>query len=576
MEAGVLPPDVVLTFGCATDEPATRLLRVDARGDRLVEVDARGRTVRTVDVADVVSFEARAKDDDEDRWDFVDEYARWLDEDDVREWRNTVLVDVASASGRHRKRDDDDDDDDENDDGRERGEGTAVVTVEYRMRCENDSRALGHAMRRLSRGAWNPDLDDDRLPESLASLDAQNLNLRRPPAQKPPPQRPGAPERAVRCGGGWSKRIAVITAGGRLFLMEECDVDGVRNATCTVYGANVRVTDAVSLDETSIATVRRGAAPGEFDVCTGDGRVRLALAALDSDPRGAEGWIDALREARESRRRGKYSRGLLSPGIRRGTRRARTDSRRLGTRTSTRGRGAGAGTSAARGGTRRGDARGARGRDEDGHRAEPRGGASRKPGRVGSGSASSGRREGRRREGRRRGRVGARPILALGGARPDGALPVQFHRRRRAGPRGRKETRSANLRTNNWITLRVDVERNAIEGYAARRCRSTGELRQTLVRVLDATDAATTTPEGPRGRVLRLVSRGFRSTPAGTELGRFEFQSAADAVVFESLLRDVRSGAYRSAERYQARTVLKRGSEDVGVSSSVNDGERRR
>ena len=118
------------------------------------------------------------------------------------------------------------------------------------------------------------------------------------------------------------------------------------------------------------------------------------------------------------------------------------------------------------------------------------------------------------------------------------------------------------------MTLRVNVEGCAIEGYAARRCRSTGELRQTLVRSLDATDAATTPPEGPRGRVVRLVSRGLRSTPAGTELGRFEFQSAADAGVFESLLRDVRSGAYRSAERYQARTVLKRGSEDVGVSSS--------
>ena len=37
MDAGVLPSDVVLTFGCATDEPATRLLRVDARCDRLVE-----------------------------------------------------------------------------------------------------------------------------------------------------------------------------------------------------------------------------------------------------------------------------------------------------------------------------------------------------------------------------------------------------------------------------------------------------------------------------------------------------------------------------------------------------------
>lgn len=309
MDAGVLPPDVVLTFGCATDEPATRLLRVDARGDRLVEVDARGRTVRTVDVADVVSFEARAKDDDEDRWDFVDEYARWLDEDDVREWRNTVLVNVASASGRHRKRDDDD----ENDDGGERGEGTAVVTVEYRMRCENDSRALGHAMRRLSRGAWNPALDDDRLPESLASLDARILTSGVLLLRNGPRERPGAPERAVRCGGGWSKRLAVITAGGRLFLMEECDV-GDASAT-TVYGANVRVTHAVSLDETAIATVRRGAAPGEFDVVTGDGRVRLALAAMDSDPRGAEGWIDALREGGNVRGN---LRGNIPPGNTRG------------------------------------------------------------------------------------------------------------------------------------------------------------------------------------------------------------------------------------------------------------------
>ena len=45
-------------------------------------------------------------------------------------------------------------------------------------------------------------------------------------------------------------------------------------------------------------------------------------------------------------------------------------------------------------------------------------------------------------------------------------------------------------------TLRVDVEGCAIEGYAARRCRSTGELRQTLVRSLDATDAACAAPDG--------------------------------------------------------------------------------
>ena len=155
------------------------------------------------------------------------------------------------------------------------------------------------------------------------------------------------------------------------------------------------------------------------------------------------------------------------------------------------------------------------------------------------------------------GRVGARPVLALGRARPTAHFLFSFTVDAVRGPAGgRRDPRGAG----------VNVEGCAIEGYAARRCRSTGELQQTLVRSLDATDAATTPPEGPRGRVVRLVSRGLRSTPAGTELGRFEFQSAADAGVFESLLRDVRSGAYQSAERYQARTVLKRGSEDAGVS----------
>ena len=539
MDAGVLPSDVVLTFGCATDEPATRLLRVDARGDRLVEADARGRTVRTVDVADVVSFEARAKDDDEDRWDFVDEYARWLDEDDVREWRNTVIVNVASASGRHRKRDDDDDD------GVERGEGTAVVTVEYRMRCENDSRALGHAMRRLSRGRWNPALDDDRLPESLASLDARIVTSGVLLLRNRPRTRPGAPERAVRCGGGWSKRLAVITAGGRLFLMEQCDA-GDASATA-VYGANVRVTDAVSLDESAVVTVRRGAAPGEFDVVTGDGRARLALAALDSDPRGAEGWIDALREgAGVAGPRGNV------PGDVRG-KAGEADGRT----------GASFGDENEHAGAAPGRPRRWAGLDAETRAALAD--ATRTAIALNRAPRTRGQPESDGVRHPRGGSGGGGDVLVLDRYWRSVELGLTAHFLFSftvdavRGPSG-GETRSA-------VTLRVNVEGCAIEGYAARRCRSTGELRQTLVRSLDATDAATTPPEGPRGRVVRLVSRGLRSTPAGTELGRFEFQSAADAGVFESLLRDVRSGAYQSAERYQARTVLKRGSEDAGVSS---------
>mmetsp|Transcript_10578 Transcript_10578/g.43838 ORF Transcript_10578/g.43838 Transcript_10578/m.43838 type:complete len:454 (-) Transcript_10578:404-1765(-) len=135
--------------------------------------------------------------------------------------------------------------------------------------------------------------------------------------------------------------------------------------------------------------------------------------------RGKEGaGVRSRRRSREGFPRGRTADG----GVVRGRERARL------------------GTTAAMGGTRRGDARGALGRDEDGDGAEPRAADSRTPRvgwsrtpRVGWGPPSSGRLR------RRRGRVGARPVLALGGARPDRALPVQLHRRRRAGPGGRRD-----------------------------------------------------------------------------------------------------------------------------------------
>ena len=287
MDAGVLPSDVVLTFGCATDEPATRLLRVDARGDRLVEVDARGRTVRTVDVADVVSFEARAKDDDEDRWDFVDEYARWLDEDDVREWRNTVIVNVASASGRHRKRDDDDDD------GVERGEGTAVVVniacAARTTRARSDTRCTA-LPRQVEPPSTTTASSSPSRPSTRESTSGVLLLRNRPRA-------PRSPERAVRCGGG-GPSVSRSSPRADVCSSWSSATPGTRpRRRCR---RDVRVTGAVSLDESAVATVRRGARRASSTSSRGTD-ARLALAALDSDPRGAEGWIDALREGAGSR-----------------------------------------------------------------------------------------------------------------------------------------------------------------------------------------------------------------------------------------------------------------------------------
>jgi hypothetical protein len=51
----------------------------------------------------------------------------------------------------------------------------------------------------------------------------------------------------------------------------------------------------------------------------------------------------------------------------------------------------------------------------------------------------------------------------------------------------------------------------------------------------------------------------------GREIGCFEFQSAADRSVFETLVADLSSGAYRSADRYQRRALLKRGPEGGGA-----------
>jgi len=121
-------------------------------------------------------------------------------------------------------------------------------------------------------------------------------------------------------------------------------------------------------------------------------------------------------------------------------------------------------------------------------------------------------------------------------------------------------------------------------------------MQQTLVRTLDLADiVVVTTPEegegaaaaaaGAAAGVHRGRGRGRRVTltaaavamgggvgagrehapPHGREIGCFEFQSTADRAVFQSLVADLRSGVYRSADRYQRRALLKRGPEGGGA-----------
>ena len=67
-----------------------------------------------------------------------------------------------------------------------------------------------------------------------------------------------------------------------------------------------------------------------------------------------------------------------------------------------------------------------------------------------------------------------------------------------------------------------------------------------------------------------MRAAGFGSFPRGAVFGRFAFQTAADREVFASLVRDLRRGAYRSADHYQYRAPLKRGAE-TGVSKTESD-----
>ena len=91
-----------------------------------------------------------------------------------------------------------------------------------------------------------------------------------------------------------------------------------------------------------------------------------------------------------------------------------------------------------------------------------------------------------------------------------------------------------------------------------------GRSRPAVTRSVETKDVATEA-SGPRELTLRAA--GFGSFPRGAVFGRFAFQTAADREVFASLVRDLRRGAYRSADHYQYRAPLKRGAE-TGVSKT--------
>ena len=127
------------------------------------------------------------------------------------------------------------------------------------------------------------------------------------------------------------------------------------------------------------------------------------------------------------------------------------------------------------------------------------------------------------------------------------------------------------------VLLHVDVERDAVEAYVDPRVRGRGRdrgwglgmgrSRPAVTRSVETKDVATEA-SGPRELTLRAA--GFGSFPRGAVFGRFAFQTAADREVFASLVRDLRRGAYRSADHYQYRAPLKRGAE-TGVSKTESD-----
>ena len=544
---GLLPTDGSASRGGVV----ARVLHVDAREDRLVEI-ADARISRVIALDDLVSYEEEKEEDE-------DEDAFFVDEDEAA----SRSRERATVSLRVRRR-----------------PFEEVEDIEYRLQSVPDARALRVILARLSRGRVE-DEDAESSADAVPGLDARLLRAGTLMRRVGRVALSDAETAAGRGGGRWTT-CAALCVPGKLILLakrpsedenENEDGDSARAPAPAVAtggrASPLAIHLAASLADARVVTRAprwNAGGGGEFDVLFGGGR--LVLAAPRGGRRERDAWVAALeRAARGESSFGKHleksrervfggetpetpfpgrenvSENVsvsLSSALDAATRATLAEARRVA-------------------GAMRldfGDARSVS--DDD----------------VEEKLASENTRAPERERER---------VLVLDRFWRSAALGVGAHfifnfsveglperdpsRNRRASPEARRERRRAKRR----VLLHVDVERDAVEAYAGPRARGSllgsGTSRPAAIRSAETKDVFVES-SGPRALTLRAVGHG--SFPKNTVLGRFAFQTAADREVFASLVRDLRRGAYASADHYQYRALLKRGAES-GVSKEERE-----
>ena len=526
-----------------------RVLHVDARGDRLVEiVDA--RISRVIPLDDLVSYE---EEEDEDE----DEDAFFVDEDEAA----TRSRERATVSLCVRRR-----------------PFEEVEDIKYRLQSLPDARALRAVLARLSRGRAE-DEDAESSADAVPGLDARLLRAGTLMRRVGRVALSDAETAAGRGGGRWTTCVALCVPGKLILLAKRPsdperfderpgDDDGDKKndshrAPAPAVATGGRASPLAIHFAASLADARvisraprwNAGGGGEFDLVFGGGR--LVLAAPRGGRHERDAWTTALERAAlggarlggaakprgaETPSRGRENVSAsdvpMSSALTAATRAAVAEARRVADATC----------------LDFGDARSVFDDDVEGD-AE-------------TSAAARGDRE----------RVSVPDAFRRSPARGVGAhflfnftaevLPDSRNATRAgADEAARPRRRLARAR----VLLHVDVERNAVEAYADPRARgsvrSVGSIgaaksRAAVLRSVETKDVRLES-SGPREVTLRAAGHG--SFPRRAVLGRFAFQTAADHRAFASLVRDLRDGAYRSADRYQYRAPLKRGAE-TGVS----------
>ena len=576
--ARLLPRAELLHYGIVRAaggaDAGDAVLRVDVAGDSLVEV-VNGVDEKIIYFEDVVCY---AVDDDDglgttwdrDGDDDDDDAEDEEDEDEISVSRTTITITVRTGEGTSS----DSEYSDYGDDDEDKDEET--IDVDYRLQTVADVRALRHVLERIANGTLRDDDEDDDDDD-----DGPSTSYALGPFA-------GLDRRVVRGGvlmrrerGEW-KRCAAAATRWKLFVLAP-----------SAKGDGLVVTTAVSLAGARVVPrgTRLGHDAGEFDVIAPP-NVRLVLAARGGLERNC--WVDAVQRAIDaaSPRGPRFGGGAISNAradkendlvwsngrlasevLDEDTRAAIAEATRVA-----------AGLQAAKGNAhdaivsplKRGSGRGG-GWDDDSDDSDDSDDLEEE---GGDGVFVLGRCWKRLQLGVSEGYLFTFAVDAL--------------RPRSVAVSGDDDASTSSERANaTRMTLRVDVDRGVVEAYKEGRGRGRGKKARgkgstpstmsetTLIKTLSVFEVTPAPPSRTRvgadahlscERFITLeMIPSFYRDDYPIEVATFAFDSKEDRDVFVAVTNDVRRGTYLSADKYQPRGIIKRGSE-VSMSTSRRDG----